>query len=90
MINFATSLHFIGLQANRKIYLNLLKKNLELNLEFGWQNNPFLVALLGESNTNPVPQLRGDLSKHLTTQNFQNWYCKVNNFSILDTKWLFL
>ena len=51
MITFATSLHYIGLQVNRKI---------NSNLESAEQNNPFLVVVLGDFNAKPSKERKSD------------------------------
>ena len=48
MTDSATSLHYIGVQVNRKVNSNVLKKNLDLNVESAVQNNPFSVGFLGD------------------------------------------
>ena len=60
MINFATSLHYIGLHVNHKISLILLE-NLELNLELSVQNNSFLVAVLGDFNATSSNWCKNDI-----------------------------
>ena len=60
MINFATSLHYIGLHVNHKISLILLE-NLELNLELSVQNNSFLVAALGDFNATSNNWCKNDI-----------------------------
>ena len=60
MINFATSLHYIGLHVNHKISLILLE-NLELNLELSIQNNSFLVAVLADFNATSSNCCKNDI-----------------------------
>ena len=60
MINFATSLHYIGLHVNHKI-ISILLENLELNLELSVQNNSFLVAALGDFNATSNNWCKNDI-----------------------------
>ena len=60
MINFATSLHYIGLHVNHKVSSILLEK-LELNLELSVQNNSFLVAVLGDFNATSCNWCKNDI-----------------------------